>query len=388
MPMAVVSESDSISFMLQIGQKTRFRIIREKNRDTVACTFYGIARKAVFTQAYKQAYEGKSAVEIPDVYELVNVLIALTPSGQTQAGLVDKNTGYYRQVMAYFKPYLNHPAVTRIDSLLKANQYYPIKMDSYAYQFQGDALQKSSVFDRISWGEENTLTKHIPLLVDFAQKSGFKAFYRKHQPYYTNLIQGFRQTIDLASMKQWLDKQFPTTRYNCLKIVMSPLVGANQSANWFEDNGFREAQAHIDVPVSTSAGTGVERARRQENTFTELNHAYENPESDKYGKEVNAAFGDMSKWTAGKASASYQNAFSCFQEYMNWGLVTLYHADHITGADFDVLRKSVEDRMVNRRGFAKFREFDQELLRLYQQRKPSETVADLYPAILAWAEKQ
>lgn len=187
-------------------------------------------------------------------------------------------------------------------------------------------------------------------------------------------------------------KTVSPTNYACLKAVVSPLVDANQSATHFDDNGFREAQAHINYPYrSTWADLKDEkiiRGKRREITFTELNHSYENPESDKYGKEVNQAFGDLTKWTAGKASLSYQNAFLCFQEYMNWGLVTLYHADHFKGADFEFLRKGVEDRMIERRGFAKFRAFNQELLRLYRNRKPSETVADLSPAILTWSAAQ
>ncbi|GAB4016269.1 DUF4932 domain-containing protein [Spirosoma koreense] len=388
-PMAIVSEKDSIAFVVTQTKPVAFQIVREQKQDTVQCLFTGISKKAVFNQAYIDTHTGKSFVEVPEVYELVNVLYTLTPQSQTDQDIVNKDTKYYQEVLAYFNPYRQHRAISVMDSLLKAGSYAPIKMDSYAVEFAGDQLRKGDVFDRVSWGEVNTLDPYLPLLADFARQAKFRSFYQAHKPYYERLKQDFRQNIALAEMKQWLDRQFPKTSYACVKVVASPLVGANQSANWFEDNGFRETQAHIDLPDDLSPSeSALARARRQEIAFTELNHAYENPEAESYGKEVNQYFGDLSKWTAGKASASYQNSFLCFQEYMNWALVTLYHADHVSETDFNTLCQGVEQRMVDRRGFSKFRAFNQELLRLYRARKPAQTVADLYPALFAWAASQ
>jgi hypothetical protein len=389
LPIAIVSEMDSIAFVVRVDQSITFRIIREQKRDTVICRFTGLPKKAVFNQSYIRAHKGKSVIEIPEVYELINVLFALTAEGQADKGLIDKDTEYYRQVMAYFKPVQQHPAVSRLDSLLKAGQYHSLKMDSYAYVFKGNQLEPGDIFNRVSWGDVNTLTSSIPWLADFAIQANFRSFYKAHEPYYDQRKQEFNRTIALADMKQWLDRQFPKTSYDCLKIIASPLVASNQSANWFDDNGFRETQAHINLPDALKpTDNSVIQARRQEIVFTELNHAYENPAAETYSREVNQYFTDLSKWTAGKASLSYQNAFLCFQEYMNWALVSLYHSDHFTGSELSSLRQGVEARMVEGRGFSKFRAFNQELLRLYQHRKPGETVSDLYPALFSWVSKQ
>lgn len=389
LPIAIVSETDSIGFVLQQGQSTSFQIIREQQRDTVMCRFTGLTKKAVFSQSYIQAHKGRSVIEIPEVYELINVLVALTTEGQADKGLVDKDTDYYRQVMTHFRPFQQHPAVNCLDSLLKAGQYHSLKMDSYAYNFKGNKIELGDTFNRVSWGDVNTLTSYMPLVADFANQANFRSFYRAHQPYYSQRKQEFGRTIALADMKQWLDRQFPRTSYDCLKIIASPLVASNQSANWFDDNGYRETQAHINLPDPLKpTDNAVVRAGRQEIVFTELNHAYENPEAESHSREVNHYFSDLSKWTAGKASLSYQNAFLCFQEYMNWALVSLYHSDHFTGSALTTLTEGVEKRMVEGRGFSKFRAFNQELLRLYQHRKPGETVSDLYPALFKWSSNQ
>jgi len=46
-------------------------------------------------------------------------------------------------------------------------------------------------------------------------------------------------------MKIWLENQFPDMRYSAIRIIFPPLVGWNQSAAYFSDNGFTEAQAHV-----------------------------------------------------------------------------------------------------------------------------------------------
>lgn len=388
----LVSKYDSLAMTLQYGQTTSFRVIREAKRDTVMCHFtsHKFVKAAVFTEDYKKANQGKTIIEAPEVHELMNVIFALTEYGKTEA--IHKGTPYYAAVMAQFSAYKSHPAVRTVDSLLKksTDAYFNLKMDSYAYDFKGDAIQKGGVYDRVSWGEFNQLTPYIPLLEQFARQSNFRAFYRKHQPYYTSLVTDFRENVDVATMKRWLERQFPTTRYSAVKVIFSPLVGWNQSANHFSDNGFTEAQAHINFPF-TSAGqqkqpAALTKGQRMMIAFTELNHSYLNPEAEKYPQEVSAAFGDLAKWVTPNTPASnYSNSLSCFEEYLNYALVTLLFHDLFDPKTFEKLRTGIDQGMVTNRGFRRFKEFDQELLRLYQTRKPGQTVADLYPAILTWA---
>lgn len=389
--MSVVSEKDSAAFVLRRGDTIRFRVVREAQSDTVLCEFTGVIPAVTFSDTYVATHRGKNFVEVPEVYELVNIVFMLTPIGITDQNLRPESTPYYAEVLRYFTPYKSHPIVTQLDSALRKGKYDWLKMDAYAYGFDGNRLTKSSVYDRISWGNENTLERYTQMLNDFAAKANFRRFYQQNLPYYQSLIADYRTSINIDRMKQWLEAQFPKTRYASVKAIFSPLVASNQSAAQFENNDFREAQMHINFPfksIYNDTPRELIRARRQEIAFTELNHSYLNPEADQYGTKVNKAFGNLGKWTTSKTPRNYLDPYSCFCEYMNWALVTLYHSDHVKGTAFDALRAGVDNRMVNRRGFAKFREFDAELLHLYRNRKPGQTVADLYSAILNWAEKQ
>ena len=48
---------------------------------------------------------------------------------------------------------------------------------------------------------------------------------------------------------------------------------------------------------------------------------------------------------------------------------------------------AVERMMVKSRGFPKFAEFDRFLIEIYVNRKKGQTLADLYPQIVEWFEK-
>ena len=150
---------------------------------------------------------------------------------------------------------------------------------------------------------------------------------------------------------------------------------------------------HINFPfVSTTAKKqllDITKGQRMTIAFTELNHSYLNPEAEKYAKDIAVAFKNLTDWTdPNKPAANYNNDLSCFEEYMNYGLVTLLYHDLFDRKTAETLRADIEKDMVDRRGFRRFKEFDQALLRLYETRKSGQTVADLYPAIIAWAAKQ
>lgn len=394
--LALVSKSDSIFMTLRPKKNTVFQIVRSLRKDTLTCTFtiQKLVKPATFSDQYKAENEGKIIVEIPEVYELINIIFALTDYGKTNA--IYKNTNYYKAVTGHFAPFRLDPAVHAIDSLLNFSPefyYLHLKMDSYAYVFSGMNIVKGDVYDRIATGDKNELDDYIPLLRTFAEKSGFREFFKKNANYYAGLTKEYKDNINIAGMKSWLDKQFPATRYSAIKVIVSPLVGWNQSAGFFNDNGFTEAQAHVNFPFvdkkDEKQPTGVLKGKRMIIAFTEINHAYLNPEAEKHSKLIANAFKDLSKWiTAGKPSGGYNNSMVCFQEYMNYGLVALYYSDIFDTKAFETLNTDMENAMVGSRGFQKFKAFNQELLRLYRNKKPTQTIADLYPAMIDWASRQ
>ncbi len=49
--------------------------------------------------------------------------------------------------------------------------------------------------------------------------------------------------------------------------------------------------------------------------------------------------------------------------------------------------EGIDRMMTERRGFPQFKAFDTFLVHLYRNRKPGQTLADLYPQIIEWFEK-
>ena len=73
---------------------------------------------------------------------------------------------------------------------------------------------------------------------------------------------------------------------------------------------------------------------------------------------------------------------------MTWAVFVLYAYDNYEQQDAEIIvKKSTVDRMVDRRGFIRFKEFAEELLRLYHNGEERQKIPDLYPAILDWAKK-
>jgi hypothetical protein len=301
---------------------------------------------------------------------------------------IEMETPYYKEVLQHFLPYQKHPIIAVVDKMLSTGRYSYIKMDSYAYDFKKDKIINPGIYNRVSWGDYNVIEEYIPMIEDFARQSNFLSFYENHFAFYQTLIKAFEKHTPLSQMQSWLERNFPQSTFNSYKIIFSPLAGANQSANHFESNSFREAQAHINFPY------GIEKPdadsfvfyRNQIIPFTELNHNYINPEAEKYSKLIEKAFSNLNKWIdKSKAAGDYNSPESAFNEYVNWALVSLYFSDILKGSDFNTLKASIEKTMA-RRGFLQFIHFQNELLRLYQnEQKP---VANLYPQFIEWAARQ
>jgi Domain of unknown function (DUF4932) len=393
---AFITDIDSIGFIIKQGESQLFRIIINE-KDTVWARAKGRFPKAVFDDAYKKANDGKTLIEVPSAYELINIIMAITPTGVKDSSLVEHDIAYYNKVQNYFKAFKNHKAVSLMDSLLKANQYYEVKMDSYCYDFEKGKLVKKAAYNRANWGNENSIKSFISLFEDFAKQSKFDKFYTQNKPFYQGLIKTYQDTLGIPIMQNWLKKNFPGRSKNCMKIIFSPLVGGNQSATFFESNGFTEHQTHVDFPFfwynpkTSKYSKKAFDLTRGDIVFTELNHGYENPEFE--NNEQNAAAFNKIPFnlavfnTKSTPASTYDNPIRCVEEYMNWALVSLRYVDFAPKEDLEALFKFRENFMVKRRGFTKFAEFNRFLIDIYMKRPEGKTVADLYPQIIKWFDE-
>ncbi|WP_031527806.1 DUF4932 domain-containing protein [Dyadobacter crusticola] len=385
-----ITDQDSISFSVKPGDYYQF-VVLLNGMDSAFTAIRGNLEvpRAKFSDAYQRKHRGKTKVEIPAVYELVNIVFAITSEGQKNNGLIQRDLDYYHEVMKWFTPFAGEPVVKRLNEELMHGNYHGLKMDAYSFDLTGEKITPSDVYDRLGLDPVNHLLPYIEELEALAKRSHFADFYHKHQSFYQELIQGY-EPIGVAEMQRWLGVNFPSTRYDCFKIVFSPLVNANQSATWFLHDGFAEAQAHVNFPSRRSSDYEVMSkaavdARAGDIVFTELNHAFIGPESVKFADKINQAFTDMSVWNDFDSPAKhYDSPMTSFDEYMNWGLVNLRYVDLVPGEEQEKLIANIEQVMKNRRGFKKFPEFSQFLVAQYRSRKSGQTVADLYPAIVEW----
>jgi len=277
-------------------------------------------------------------------------------------------------------------------------RYFSLKMNGYSFEFdaQGRIVQ-SKVYDRTGFRGDarNSLRPFVPLLQSFSDETKFREFYKQNSAFYQEQIAFYRDTANIAEMKRWLDKNFPSSSsYDTYKIVFSPLVAYNQSTTWFESNGFRELQPHVNFPypqdVKRSYEPGSEAGMnvfRGNIVFTEINHGYINPEAEKYADRIMKAISNRDRWVSTSRPAGYYAGIGTFNEYMNWGLVSLRLIDYAPRDEQPKMIAAVDNMMTNRRGFPMFTEFDKFLVNLYRTRPPGTTIDDLYPQIIAWFER-
>lgn len=392
-----ITDVDSISFDVESGHKYDFIIVH--GTDTCLTQITGTKRvpMAVFDEAYQKAHRGEFRVSVPEVYELVNVAIALTPTAQQDNGLVYKSSPYYQAVRSSFDAYRTHPFVLALDSAMKEFlwSYLTLKMNGYAFEFDDKGtIVRSRIYDRTGFDGErtNSLAPYLELMRSFAEETHFRDFYRQHRGVYDAQVAFFRDTADLAGMKRWLDRQFPSSKpYDTYNVVFSPLVAYNQSGTSMRSNGFSEMQPHVNFPYAedlSPAMQALSRAGRDlyrgATVFTELNHGYINPETGKYAQRVMAAISHRDHWVDPKNGPSYYPGIYLFDEYMNWALASLWYADEAPQGEQAMMIARIDRMMTGPRGFRQFEAFDAFLLDLYRHRAPGQTVADLYPRIIAW----
>ena len=352
---------------------------------------------AVFNDAYQAEHRGQTLVLVPDVYEMINVAIALTPFAAENPGLVVDDTDYHARAMQHFGGLREHALVQALDAEMRADDfaYFRLKMNGYAFVFDAERrIARSAVYERTGFDDdaENVLVPHLAEMQEFADRSGFAAFYAREHAFYESQIAYLTSAADIGGITRWLQNNFPGVRaYDGVKVIFSPLVRHNQSLTRFESNGYRALQPHVNFPYRGIVGLApdADAISRATILFTEMNHGFIGPRGEEFEEAINAAIAARACWADDtKPARIYTTDQALFNEYMNWGLVSLYHHDRMSAADRALTRSSIERMMVERRGFKQFATFNAFLVNAYAGRELGQTVADLYPAIVAWFAAQ
>ncbi len=340
---------------------------------------------ATYSGSYIVTNNARIQIEVPEVYELANIAIAISNFGLENPNAVRKQGDYYDQVMERFLPFKDHPLIAKIDSGIGTStaRFYAFRENSVRYAFEGDRIVPGGTYPE-SWRSSlDIFTENLQFVEDFSRQSQFREFYRINIPSYERQIQFYRDKVRVRRMWVWLESHF-SQRYDSYKIVFSPLIGGSHSTRRCEDNGFAEVLAFISGPRSITSEQ-IDKVREgllERMVFTEIDHNYVNPTTWNDWFKVGRAFRKIEMWNR---QEGYQEPMSTFNEYMTWAVFLLYARDQYEDADFEEIESSVVNTMVDQREFVLFEQFGEKLLELYQNRKKGQTVVDLYPGILSWA---
>ncbi len=349
-----------------------------------------------YSNDYIKEHTGKVTFEIPEVYELANIIWTLSSKGQAADNL-NKYSRYYQEVYTYFKPFLTHPVFQKLDKSVTNyfEDYYDFRENSLSFYFEKGKLVRKEPYFYVygkKWIDFNSLfQKLLPHIESFAKASRFQDFYKKHQYYYQQSIGQQKQLMPVKQMWQWMEHQFDT-KYDAYKIVYSPLIDATHSTShfftWLEKGKgmFQETVMFVCGPEIFEPHTKYTLKQKEGLSsgivFTEIDHNYVNPLSEKYLQQIDTIFNNRTLWTAPDGDTEmYPSPFHVFNEYMTHAVFCAYVKDTYDAQTADFVINQRIKLMVERRKYIKFKEFTEELLRL----RGTQKIKDLYPAILAWA---
>jgi hypothetical protein len=327
-------------------------------------------------------------IVVPEIYELSNVIVAMTSYGQSSPVLVYKTGAYYQRVRAAFLPF-------RTDELMDPLQlggedplrrYYEFRDNSFAYVYDADIIKRNPDYD--TFWRPNTFRERLAAVQRFADASDFRSFYAANADFYREVIDRYRELAEIDSIADWLEREFAPRRFDHYTVALSPLVYGSHSTQRVSTSAGTEVVMFVAGPdITSGTSPGVRKATIQRLVFTEIDHNFVNPATDQYRDQVTSAFGTRSEWTT-DGSSFYQSPIAVFNEYMTWAVFLLYIESRVNSEDFTQVVSLTTAAMESSRRFQRFGRFAQELLRLYHERPAGSRVPMLYPPLLAWAARQ
>mgnify|MGYP002779770475 CR=1 FL=1 len=339
----------------------------------------------------------ESQILMPEVFELANIAFALTDFSQSNENMTEKTGDYYERVTGHFAPHKDHDLIKKLDALVKKNYMAYVANRGYAvnFVFEGDKLKPANIypperkFQLIVVGDA---FNDLSLWEDFAKKSDFRRFYAENKQFYSQTLARAAKNLPIGKIWAWLEREFPA-RFDRYWIYVSPLIGGTHST--FSSSFNNLNQCFMFVSDASRYDTKRFTAKQIEGlytgiVFTEIDHNYNNPISARYEQQIQEAMPDLSKWSSGAEAGggNYRSALKIFDEYATHSLYLLYIRDNFAPADYEVIKQNRIALMTKRRGFTKFEEFHNEFLRLYETKKQSEKISDIYPLLILWLSTQ
>lgn len=354
---------------------------------------------SLFPVSYMDKNKGNVQIDIPEVYELANIIWSLSPSGQRATNL-NKEGVYYQKVLSYFKPYLNHPVFKKLDftDSFYIKNYYDFRENSFAFNFRENKIVCDGPYYYVMGNDSkdfNSLFRQmLPLIEDFARKSKYRFFYKSNKHLYFQQIKRLKELLPVKDMWSWLEQQFPPTQYHSYKVIFSPLIGGSHSTQNFSTKNKNERFGETVMFISNTDryDKKSELTEKQKEglmsgiVFTEIDHNYVNPASSKYVKLIDSIFSARALW-AGSEASWYDDPVSVFNEYMTHAVFCLWVLENYDKTTADFVIADRESLMVDRRQFIRFKEFNRALIAISERNKDRKII-DFYTNILDWCKTQ
>jgi len=392
------TEIDSIEFNINPGDTISFAISMAYG-DTAITQLIGKLKNVNFSDEYVKKYQGIVSVEIPKVHELANIMIALTIAGNKDSKMINKETEYYKTVLRQFSEFKNYPTIDTLNQYITSSEdeqsiwyNYALRMNSTGYLLNDSyQIYDDNIIHKIGFPyPEDPFIKFASLFEDFAKSIDFNEFYNQNNEYYNSLILEYYRTTQIEQMQNWLEKLFGFS-YGSYRIIISPLVGTLHSTRNFEDNGFKQTFMFVNIPsTNKNFNDTVNALLSAKSIFTEIDHNFVNPTTDKYQREIGAFLQNAEKWLDinNKYAFPYKNnQDAIFNEYMTWALFSLYCMDNFNNDDSKKVIQEIEKQMIDKRGFLHFKQFNEKLIEIYFQ-KNEQSIDQLYNKIIEWCRNQ
>ncbi|MFV0417652.1 MAG: DUF4932 domain-containing protein [Dysgonomonas sp.] len=384
------------------NQKINIKIETPQGEAILAFRYNGLS--ASFSQAYMDEARGKASIEHPEVYELANIIWYLS-SAASKTG-VRGSSKYHHRVDDYFASFRDHQIFK--DSIFNKERenyyddYFDFRENSFAFQFDNNSkiISNNRYFYVIgdNWANESSFFRLLPLVQDFSDKSGFRQFYKENSFLYNEQSSKLDELLPLSNMWEWLENEFPDNfKIDSYKIIYSPLITGSHSTQKYvqvcpptkgeKDNPlFWEIVMFICdsefLDQNSSYTKDQKKGLMSGIVFTEIDHNYVNPESDKYSRKIMDIFNKTEIWNS-KDQIFYKAPKSVFNEYMTHSLFCLWVLDNFDKESADVIIKERVAMNQQRRGFIKFEKFNNALIEL-RQKYENKKIAELYPLIIDW----
>lgn len=366
----------------------------------LSTSFYSFSQddEVTFSSQYIKNNDGKVKIEVNEVQELTYIMMAISDIGLANSDMVNRNTDYYQEVKKHFSQYKNHPAIELMNTMLNESiiNYILLSTNAYGFKFDGAKLVPTNVYNfpakqvgtyKIN---EDPIKVHRRVIEDFAKQSNFRKFYRSKRNYYNKIIDDYIQFGSINKQKKWLEERFDY-KINSYLVLTSPMIGGINATTTFEDNQFKQTLLYLPIIEFDNNWTSAyNEAMNSRIIFTEIDHNYVGPLSEKFKHRINTIFDKREFWVNKDRTSTdhYPSPVKVFDEYLTWGLFILYAYD--TFPTDDEFHKNVGDHVnekMSEKGFPRSKEFNEELIKLYKK-SPTKKIEAIYSDLLDWSAKQ